>query len=480
MVGIGLGVLCGCSIDPRTVDVAVAPEQAEPSEPAPDVDAPEADAGDGVPPTTHEPDAGAPPDETLPEVPLGGCTDGDITSCGPAREVGRCKRGASTCSGGTWGACEGSVEAIAEVCGNGVDDDCDGETDPVSACGACRDNPCQNGGVCQEQGDGGYRCSCRGFLGDDCELPMFERLIPVEGQSNALLVSLSDDGRRGAGFCLTPTGGGPPTTFVRWSLEQGFSIVAGYPSEPAQYVSGDGAVIADEDMLAADGVTRTLADWNPTGREFVQDYSVSSINRNGSVVAGIATFSTDGGVGHFRWSEASGFLTLPTVGGNFDAPPVISSDGSTVVGGDRNGAYRFTTATGLQTIVPDARATGVSSNGSVIIGSRSSESGSLVFRWTEATGAVDQPGDCYRAMLSLDGTRSAMNCLDPFTGSGDVVVQNGSERSRLVDVLVAAGVPGVPPVLELVEVMSGDGKTLAGQYGDVESGLQFLWMARLR
>jgi hypothetical protein len=425
------------------------------------------------------------PDDTLDAVCI--CAGGSLQPCEEHPGLdgrGVCVAGQQSCllgAGNTssdWGACESSIGPTPEVCDNGVDDDCDGQTDQGPSCGACRNDPCQNGGVCQDI-EGGYRCSCRGFLGDDCELPMFERLIPVAGHDNALLISLSDDGRRGAGFCLTPTRGGPPNTPVRWTAAEGFTVVAGYPSEPAQYISGDGASFADADVLAAGETSETLAALNSVGGELFESYSVRSINRNGSVLAGVATF-TDGSIGHFRWSVSSGFLSLPTVGGSFDAPPVVSSDGSTVVGGDQNGAYRFTTATGLQTLVADGGATGVSSNGNVVVGTRSSESGTIVFRWTEATGAVDQPGECSRPLLSLDGNQLAVTCSDPFSGLPDVELGSGSARSRLVDALVADGAPDVPPRLDLLEVMSGDGKTLVGQYGDEETGTQFLWVARLR
>ncbi|MEZ4392767.1 MAG: MopE-related protein [Polyangiales bacterium] len=52
---------------------------------------------------------------------------------GPAAEIGRgpCRSGIQRCNvGGTaWGACEGAVGPTGEVCGNGLDDDCDGSAD---------------------------------------------------------------------------------------------------------------------------------------------------------------------------------------------------------------------------------------------------------------------------------------------------------------------------------------------------------------
>lgn len=64
------------------------------------------------------------------------CLPGDTKPCytGPLEkvDVGACVRGTSTCAadGFGWGACEGEVLPLAsEVCGNAVDDDCNGEAD---------------------------------------------------------------------------------------------------------------------------------------------------------------------------------------------------------------------------------------------------------------------------------------------------------------------------------------------------------------
>ena len=66
-----------------------------------------------------------------------GCAPGATQSCYPgyASEIGlgRCARGTQTCGGasefGSWGPCEGAVTPVAEECGNGLDDDCNGAVD---------------------------------------------------------------------------------------------------------------------------------------------------------------------------------------------------------------------------------------------------------------------------------------------------------------------------------------------------------------
>jgi len=69
------------------------------------------------------------------------CTDGASQQCysGPAgtQGVGVCKNGTQKCAGGQWGACEGEVLPIDEVC-NKLDDNCNGQLDenfPPITCG---------------------------------------------------------------------------------------------------------------------------------------------------------------------------------------------------------------------------------------------------------------------------------------------------------------------------------------------------------
>lgn len=65
------------------------------------------------------------------------CEVGLVQACysGPAQTagVGTCGGGNQTCGAGGWGTCQGEVVPAAEVCGDGVDGDCDGVADETDS-----------------------------------------------------------------------------------------------------------------------------------------------------------------------------------------------------------------------------------------------------------------------------------------------------------------------------------------------------------
>lgn len=91
------------------------------------------------------------------------CAPGETQSCYTAapdtRDVGTCAAGQQTCndSGTAWGPCEGEVVPTSEICGNALDDNCNGEADEdVDA-----------------DGDGFTTCGgdCCDVAGPDCSSP---------------------------------------------------------------------------------------------------------------------------------------------------------------------------------------------------------------------------------------------------------------------------------------------------------------------
>jgi hypothetical protein len=73
------------------------------------------------------------------------CISGDTQQCGTT-DVGECEFGTMTCVDGVWGQCQGAVYPQAEIC-NSLDDDCDGQVDDDCVI-PCDPEPCSVGLIC--------------------------------------------------------------------------------------------------------------------------------------------------------------------------------------------------------------------------------------------------------------------------------------------------------------------------------------------
>ncbi len=60
------------------------------------------------------------------------CAYGETMECGIG--LGICDKGEQICLGDQWSECLGAIEPVEEICGNGLDDDCDGGIDEVNDC----------------------------------------------------------------------------------------------------------------------------------------------------------------------------------------------------------------------------------------------------------------------------------------------------------------------------------------------------------
>jgi len=64
-----------------------------------------------------------------------GVTQACYTGTAGTRYVGACRDGVATCSSGSFGSCIGQVMPVAEVCGDAIDNDCDGTVN--EGCSTC-------------------------------------------------------------------------------------------------------------------------------------------------------------------------------------------------------------------------------------------------------------------------------------------------------------------------------------------------------
>ncbi|HVV88289.1 MAG TPA: MopE-related protein [Kofleriaceae bacterium] len=111
---------------------------------------------DGVGDTCHPGDSGA-------------CYDGP----GGTNGTGACTGGTHTCDdSGHWGACEGEVVPHGEICGNNVDDNCNGQVDEMT----------------DDDGDGYTTCAgdCCDSVADGCDQPALVNPGAFEVSDNTL------------------------------------------------------------------------------------------------------------------------------------------------------------------------------------------------------------------------------------------------------------------------------------------------------
>lgn len=157
----------------------------------------------------------------------------------------------------------------------------------------------------------------------------------------------------------------------------------------------------------------------------------------------------------------------------------ISSDGSTVVGvsgseiGDE--AFWWTAETGIQGLgtlpgSPDPRsyALGVSSNGTTIVGHSDGPNGIEAFRWTAGSGMQgmgDLPGgtfESYATAISDDGS--------VIVGYSNGV--NGNEAFRWTS---STGMQGIGPTTIRANAINSDGTVIAGTGSNGGNSEAFIW-----
>ena len=209
--------------------------------------------------------------------------------------------------------------------------------------------------------------------------------------------------------------------------------------------------------------------------------TASGVSGDGSIVVGSSSADAAGHTEAFRWSSGAGMVGLGYLNANLATPysyaNAISSDGSTIVGksyavANQLQAFSWTSAGGMVplgflsssgTIASVANA--VDANGAVIVGwSYMPVSGSNVqtgFRWTSATGMQSIASLLTNAAVSTTGW--TLHAAVAVSGDGQFIVGSGTDPVgkteaylvRYIDATVATSTtPSSSPLAGLTTVAS--------------------------
>jgi cysteine-rich repeat protein len=156
------------------------------------------------------------------------CTEGETRACGLS--IGSCEQGVERCDGfGNWGVCVGAILPGFEICGDGIDSNCDG-LDPV----------CGGGGGSGGGGDSGPTCddgtcdfgetflSCPG----DCEELIFLTEALPDGVSNNLYNETLEVSGGAAPYAWSLVGVLPSNM----TLGLATGIMVGTPNETGEFI----------------------------------------------------------------------------------------------------------------------------------------------------------------------------------------------------------------------------------------------------
>jgi uncharacterized membrane protein len=206
---------------------------------------------------------------------------------------------------------------------------------------------------------------------------------------------------------------------------QGLGVLPDGAGSYAHAVSADGSVVVGDTGWTGEAFRWTAAD-GMAGLGFLTPAgthsTASDVSADGRVVVGTSSSPADSpepfsGAEPFLWTPESEMVPL------FDAPGseydgrayLVSADASVVLGATHappvgNKVFRWTENQGpVDLDVPVGYVTGVSADGSVVVGNDYEAVVNGAYRWTEATGAVDLgnlPGNdlnTHATALSADG-----------------------------------------------------------------------------
>jgi probable HAF family extracellular repeat protein len=295
------------------------------------------------------------------------------------------------------------------------------------------------------------------------------------GPGSQRVQAISGDGRVAVGDAFHSA--------YRWTLEEGLVEIG---ADTAFAASHDGSVIVGGFTHGDREAYRWTQDDGIVG--LGGPGGARAVSADGSVVAGFS------GSNAFRWTSGGGMTSL-----GIGSPWGISTDGSIIVGSssdsDCSNAVRWTAQEGMVSLgeLPGGRCAGLardlSSDGGVIVGNSYSEGDvSEAFRWTSESGMVglgrltsDNESSAYG--VSADGS-VIVGGSTPYPSPGPSrafiwdATQGMQDLQELLSEEYGLGSMVAGWSLWMARGISDDGRTIVG-WGTNSDGLEEGWLVRL-
>jgi uncharacterized membrane protein len=321
-------------------------------------------------------------------------------------------------------------------------------------------------------------CACIALWGPLATAASLTLLGPTGAASRMITAhAVSADGSVVAGTGTDPSR--PWGEGARWTAVEGVTILAAYGDGWPVITATGLDVSADGSVVVGEGGWSNAWRWTAaSGAQYI-DGSVSSargVSADGRVVVGYSGDSA------FRWTPEGGLDPFGAIAmpGHVSSAFDVSADGNVIVGSIypddgliAPAPFRWTPDAGMSDLGPlpegtTGWATGVSGDGSVIVGVLLRPDGSRrTFRWTEATGVVDigSASGVFPA-VSADGRVIVSNAADTYSFLPPPAYfwTAGTGTRNLYQYLRQQEVDPADFIFDAVTAVSADGRYVVG-YG---------------